>query len=253
MPEIMADRGVTEDPASKTEPVRVMIVDDFPVVCTGLRLYLERFPDLVVDCEAYDGTTALELAVRRRPDVAIIDVRLPPSDGITLAEQLREIAPEIRVLLISGWFENHLIERGLNAGVRGFIEKTEFPQQLATFVREVSQGGFCCSQAVRDQIEPSSGGGYRLIRKAGAELASLSERERVMLECIAQGASLKQAAKLIGVTYKSADHIKQNVMRKLDVHDRVELVRRAIREGWLRDPNRELPPLDPGDDEPPPA
>lgn len=249
MPEITADQGVVEDPPSQTQPVRVMIVDDFPVVCTGLRLYLERFPDLIVDCEAYDGTTALELAVQRRPDVAIIDVRLPPSDGITLAEQLREVAPEIRVLLISGWFENHLIERGLNAGVRGFIEKTEFPQQLAAFVREVSRGGFCCSQAVRDQIEPA-GDGYRLIRKAGTELASLSERERVMLECIAQGASLKQAAKLIGVTYKSADHIKQNVMRKLDVHDRVELVRRAIREGWLRDPNRELP-LEPPDEETP--
>jgi DNA-binding NarL/FixJ family response regulator len=223
-----------------------MLVDDFPVVCTGLRLYLERCPDILVDCEAYDGKTALKMAAERRPPVAIVDVRLPPTDGISLAEELRTAVPDTRVLLISGWFESYTIERGLKAGVRGFIEKTEFPHALAAFVREVSRGGFCCSQSVRDQIEQIDDG-YRLARGPGASLAELSIREREMLECIAQGASLKQAARLIGVTYKAADHLKQSVMKKLDVHDRVELVRLAIREGLLREPIRNwtINPTDP--------
>lgn len=235
------------DGASRNaQPVRVMLVDDFPVVCTGLRLYLERCPDILVDCEAYDGKTALKMAAERRPPVAIVDVRLPPTDGISLAEELRTAVPDTRVLLISGWFESYTIERGLKAGVRGFIEKTEFPHALAAFVREVSRGGFCCSQSVRDQIEQIDDG-YRLARGPGASLAELSIREREMLECIAQGASLKQAARLIGVTYKAADHLKQSVMKKLDVHDRVELVRLAIREGLLREPIRNwtINPTDP--------
>jgi DNA-binding NarL/FixJ family response regulator len=256
MPETIADRSDPEIREHASEPERVMVVDDFPVVCTGLRLYLERSSTIVVDCEAYDGTTALELAIQRRPPVAIIDVRLPPSDGITLAEQLRDASPETRVLLISGWFESYTIERALNAGVRGFIEKTEFPQQLAAFVHEVNRGGFCCSQSVRDQIEPF-GDGYRLIQGGSSHVSRLSDRERAMLECLAQGASLKEAARLIGVTYKSADHLKQNVMKKLDVHDRVELVRRALREGWLREPLRDVPPepteLDPPPPDEPPA
>lgn len=239
MPDIAAGLNEPRETVSReTQPVRVMLVDDFPVVCTGLRLYLERCSDIVVDCEAYDGKTALKMAVERRPPVAIIDVRLPPTDGITLAEELRTAAPETKVLLISGWFESYTIERGLKAGVRGFIEKTEFPQTLSAFVREVSQGGFCCSQSVRDQIEQIDDG-YRLARGAGATVADLSTKEREMLECLAQGASLKQAARLIGVTYKSADHLKQNVMKKLNVHDRVELVRLAIREGLLREPARD--------------
>lgn len=236
MSEVVADENVLpQEPVTKHAPLRVMLVDDFPVVCVGLRLYLERCPDIVVDCEAYDAKTALELASERRPPVAIIDVRLPPSDGITLAEQLREVAPETRVLLISGWFEPYTIERGLKAGVSGFIEKTEFLQRLSTFVREVSQGGFCCSQSVWEHIERSDGG-YRLIPSAASRVAMLTPKEREMFDCLAQGASLKDAARLIGVTYKSADHIKQSVMKKLDLHDRVELVRFAIREGFIREP-----------------
>lgn len=253
MPEVVADENVPPDTAGpKKEQLRVMLVDDFPVVCMGLRLYLERCPDIIVDCEAYDGKTALELAIERRPPVAIIDVRLPPSDGITLAEQLREAAPETRVLLISGWFEPYTIERGLRAGVSGFIEKTEFLQKLSTFVREVSQGGFCCSQSVWKHIERSEEG-YRLIPGTGSVVAALSGKEREMLECLAQGASLKQAARLIGVTYKSADHLKQNVMKKLDVHDRVELVRLAIREGIVTEPPRALPSNEGDEDESLPA
>jgi DNA-binding NarL/FixJ family response regulator len=236
MPEAVVDRnGPVQIADSPVTPVRVMLVDDFPVVCMGLRLYLERCSDILVDCEAYDGKTALELAVLRRPAVAVIDVRLPPTDGIALTQELREVAPETRVLLISGWFETITIERGLKAGVCGFIEKTEFPQQLPAFVRGVSQGEFCCSPTIRELIEPFRGG-YRLAPVAGTSVANLSKKERVMLEALARGASLKQAAREIGVTYKSADHIKQSVMKKLDVHDRVELVRLAIREGLLREP-----------------
>ncbi len=252
MSEVVADQSIPSEVAgSNAEQLRVMLVDDFPVVCMGLRLYLERCPDIIVDCEAYDAKTALELAIERRPPVAIIDVRLPPTDGIALAEQLREAVPETRVLLISGWFESYTIDRGLKAGVCGFIEKTEFLQKLSTFVREVSRGGFCCSQSVWEHIERSENG-YRLAPGAVSVVATLSTKEREMLELLAQGASLKQAARLIGVTYKSADHIKQNVMRKLDVHDRVELVKFAIREGVITETQPgSLPPDRLGDESSP--
>jgi DNA-binding NarL/FixJ family response regulator len=235
--------------ASARGPIRVLLVDDFPVVCMGLRLNLQRSADIIVDCEAYDAVSALNLAAQRLPAVAIIDVRLPPSDGITLAEQIRAVSPETRVLLISGSFESYTIERGLRAGVCGFLQKTDTLDNLSTFVREVSRGEFCCSHSVWEYLERSNEG-YRLIPEAASMIASLSDKERAMLKCLAQGASLKEAAQIIGTTYKSADSLKQNVMRKLKVHDRVELVRLAIREGILLEPEQAPPPPERGGSSP---
>lgn len=216
----------------QTTSVRVMIVDDHPIVCMGLRAGLERYPDIVVECEAHDGASALKLAGHRDIDVAIVDIRLPDVDGIDVAEQLRAMAPGMRCILISGDFSTSAFERGIRAGAHAFVLKTDSPQQLANVVRNVFGGQFCCSANLEPQLQPAPDG-FKITFEHGAGFSSLSAREREMLIALANGASLKQAAISLGITYKTADYVKQTVMKKLRIHDRVELARFAVREGLM--------------------
>ncbi|MGQ0636275.1 MAG: response regulator transcription factor [Planctomycetaceae bacterium] len=228
-----ADSARGEQAAEVTRPIKVMLVDDHPVVCVGIRAGWERFTDVTVDCEATDCAKALALVSRREIDVAIIDVRLPDCDGLDLAEQFRRLAPDLRVIMISGDFARSAIERGVQAGVRGFSLKTESPLQLAEFVRRVMRGEYCCSSQLEEQLRPGPQG-FGIAQEPGRGLSLLSERERDMLVELANGSSLKQASINMGLSYKSADYLKQNIMKKLEIHDRVELARFAVREGLLR-------------------
>lgn len=214
----------------ETERVRVMIVDDHPIVRLGIRTGLEQLGGLLVECEAEDGSTALELAADHALDVAIVDVRMPDMDGIEIAARLRERYTDLKIVLISGFFDTATVERGLEIGAHAFVVKTEPPRQLAEFVRQTLRGEFCCSECVRELIEPSSEG-FRVVAAGRPSLSDLSIRERSLLTILARGATLKLAAASLGVSYKAADHLKQQLMKKLRVHDRVELARFAFREG----------------------
>lgn len=220
--------------ASATEPAvpRVMVVDDHPIVRTGLRLILERFGKMCLDCEAPDGPTAIQLAQERAPDLVLLDVRLSGRDGLETAVRLREVCPATRVILLSGWFGAGVLLRGLEIGVDGFVLKSEPPLQLVRLIRQALAGEFCCSPAVQQMLETTHQG-HRVSSCDGVALAALSPQERNMLSCLAKGLSLKQAAHHLGVSYKSADHLKQDVMKKLAVHHRVDLVHFAIRTGLV--------------------
>lgn len=212
------------------ENVRVMIVDDHPIVRLGIRAGLQQLGGMQVECEAEDGSTALELAADHALDVAIIDVRMPDMDGIEIAARLSERYPNLRIVFISGFFDSATIERGLQVGAHAFVVKSERPQRLAEFVRQALRGEFGCSEEVREIIEPTPEG-FRLVTAGRPTLSDLSLRERALLTILARGATLKLAASSLGITYKAADHLKQQLMKKLRVHDRVELARFAFREG----------------------
>lgn len=221
-----------EESPEPTREIRVMLVDDQPIVRMGMRAGLERFGGIVIDCEAQDGDSTLSLAAQRPVDVCLLDVRLPDVDGLEVAERLREVAPAMRVILISGEFGLAAIERAVRAGVNGIVLKTELPQRLAIFVRDVFRGEYRCSRQLEEWLQPGPEG-FQIASGSCPVLTNLSAREREMLVALANGASLKQAASTLGVTYKSADHLKQSVMKKLRIHDRVELARFAVREGLV--------------------
>ncbi|HLJ10879.1 MAG TPA: response regulator transcription factor [Planctomycetaceae bacterium] len=211
--------------------IRVLLVDDHPVVRTGLRVGLERFGGIRVEGEAGDGSTAVDLARSLQPDVALLDVVMPAPDGFETAAAVLAVSSATRIALMSGAFSTRCLERGLGIGVRGFFLKTEPAQRFAAFVHEIHTGAFCCSQALHDILVPGPNG-YGLAA-ANGQLSSLTPRERSMLLELAKGSSLKQVAITIGISYKSADHVKQSLMNKLNLHDRVELARFAMREGLI--------------------
>ncbi|HEY3963460.1 MAG TPA: response regulator transcription factor [Planctomycetaceae bacterium] len=212
--------------------IRIIIVDDHPIVRMGLRAMLERAPGLQVVGEAGDCRSALALAETVQPDIALVDVNLPYVDGFDIAKLILEISAPTRVVMLSGAFDSSTLRRGTTIGVRGFILKMESPQKLTALIREIHLGGFCCSEGLCPPVTPDSE------EVPGAEgeksrLHLLSEKEQAMLIQLAKGASLKEAAKAIGISYKSADRVKQRVMKKLDIHDRVAIARFAIHEGLI--------------------
>jgi DNA-binding NarL/FixJ family response regulator len=209
-----------------------LLVDDHPAIRLGLRAGLEAFDGFVVAGEAGDGDTAIKLARAMQPDVAVVDVSMPGLDGFETAASIRAVSPPTRIALISGMFDAPRLNRGLAIGTRAFVLKTEHPREFAEFVREIHRGGCCCSKTLLDLLVPGPDG-FRLAPPEGPRLDSLTMREWKLFVRLARGESLKQAARTTGLSYKSADHLKQSLMKKLDVHDRVDLVRLAIREGLI--------------------
>lgn len=226
----MVSLGSGTDPGATS--VRVIIVDNQPIIRIGLRAILELAADLMVMGEADDFESAVALAEAVQPDVALVDVNLPHVDGFETAAAILKVSSPTRVAMISGAFDAGALQRGAGIGVRGFILKSESTHRLAVIVREIHLGGLCYSEGVCTTASAGSDD-HRGAAVERSRLQSLDSRELAMLIQLAKGASLKEAARVIGISYKSADRVKQRVMQKLDIHDRVEIARFAIREGLI--------------------
>ena len=155
------------------ETIRVLVIDDQEIFRFGLRVALKAYRDISLDCEAEDGPAGLALLAERKPDVAIVDVWLPGMDGVEVAEQIRQIRPETRILLVSGCFDDAALNRGIEIGVDGIITKTDPPREFAHFIREIHRGEFCCSPTVLES--PFVRLASPLPRVASAETAGTAE------------------------------------------------------------------------------
>lgn len=128
--------------------IRILVIDDQEFFRLGLRLGLKDFADICIDSEAADGPAGLALVAERKPDVAIVDIRLPGMNGVDVAEQIQHISPGTRIMLISGFFDDAAVIQGLQLGVDGIITKTDSPRQFACYVRRIHNGIFCCSPSI---------------------------------------------------------------------------------------------------------
>lgn len=209
--------------AHAQDEIGVFIVDDHPVVRAGLRMWLDGRDGICVLDEAPDGVVALERVAEIQPDVALIDLQLSQPDAIAVADRLRQRSALTRPILFTGSLDSHAVTHGLKSGIRGFVSKTAGLECIDRVIRHVFEGEFVVSPDLLMQFGEST--------TDSPLFADLLPREREMLVLLANGASLKQAAIRLQVTYKAADHLKQSLMKKLGVHDRIELVRLAIREG----------------------
>lgn len=135
--------------------IRVLVIDDQEIFRLGLRIGLRPFEDIELVGEAGDGETGLLLAEQRKPDVAMIDVCLPGMDGVEVAERIQDVSPQTRIMLISGYFDDAAIARGMAVGVDGIITKADSPTQFACFIRRVHKGVFSCSTSLLAQVLPS--------------------------------------------------------------------------------------------------
>ena len=207
---------------------RVLIADDHGIVRSGLRMLIDRQADMRVVAEADDGIAARELALRERPDVAVLDVSMPRMTGLQAAREIRAHAESVRVLLLSMHEDERYFLEGLEAGAAGYVLKRAADADLIDAIRAVAGGRTFLSpdsqKALMDEwLETGD---------AGAP-DDLTPRELEVLKLIAEAHTNKQIAEALGLAEKTVESHRSNVLAKLGMRDRVELVRYAIRRGLV--------------------
>jgi DNA-binding NarL/FixJ family response regulator len=206
--------------------IRILIADDHGIVRGGLRLLLDRQPDMEVVAEAVDGVEALTAAQAERPDVCVLDVSMPRMTGIQATRQIKAHVPDAAVLMLSMHDDERYLFDALKAGASGYVLKREVDHALLDAVRAVARGEAFLTNAVeRSMIREWMSDG-----SAGPE-EPLSPREQEVLKLIAEAYTNKQIAETLHVAEKTVESHRANLLRKLGMRDRVELVRYAIRRG----------------------
>ncbi|MEA2276991.1 MAG: hypothetical protein QOC78_1951 [Solirubrobacteraceae bacterium] len=208
--------------------MRLLIADDHGVVRGGLRLLLDRQADMQVVAEAADGADAVVQALAHRPDLAILDVAMPRLTGLQATREIKAVAPDIDVLILSMHDDERYIFEALKAGASGYVLKSEADQALVKAVRAVRRGDpFLTNSAQR-----------RLVREWMADGATgpseaLSPREQEVLKLVAEAYTTREIGEILHLAEKTVESHRGNLLRKLGMRDRVELVRYAIKKGLV--------------------
>ncbi|KOT96751.1 LuxR family transcriptional regulator [Streptomyces sp. NRRL F-4707] len=203
-----------------------MLVDDHQVVRRGLRTFLEVQDDIEVVGEAADGAEGVERAQELKPDVILMDVKMPGMDGVDALRRLRELDNHARVLVVTSFTEQRTVVPALRAGAAGYVYKDVDPDALAGAIRSVHAGHILLQPevagALLSQEESGSGPG-----RAG----SLTEREREVLGLIADGRSNREIARALILSEKTVKTHVSNILMKLDLADRTQAALWAVRHG----------------------
>ncbi|MFE5212608.1 response regulator [Streptomyces sp. NPDC056600] len=205
------------------EPVKVLVVDDHQVVRRGLRTFLEVQDDIEVVGEAGDGEEGVARAEELRPDVVLMDIRMPGSDGIEALRRLRSLGNPARVLVVTSFTERRTVVPALRAGATGYLYKDVDPDALAAAIRSVHAGHTVLQPEVAEVLlsqENGSGEG-----RGGA----LTDRERDVLGLIADGRSNREIARSLYLSEKTVKTHVSNILMKLDVSDRTQAALWAVR------------------------
>jgi DNA-binding NarL/FixJ family response regulator len=208
------------------QPIRVLIVDDHPVVRQGLRTFLDVQGDLTVVGEAADGETCVAEAERVRPDVVLLDLRMPGSDGLAALRGLREQGNPARVLVITSFTEPSAVLPAVRAGAAGYVYKDVDPPALAAAIRAVHAGHVLLHPDVAELLA-----GER--PSAATPAARLTARERQVLGEIARGRSNREIARALALSEKTVKTHVSAVLTKLGVQDRTQAALTAVRTGLV--------------------
>ncbi len=204
--------------------IRVVVADDHHLVRQGIRALLDRSEDIEVVGEADDGQTALDLVASLQPDVIVLDVTMPAVNGIQAAETLRHRGEDTAVVMLTMHADAALFRRAVAAGVRGYVLKESIADDLLLAIRTAHRRG--------TYFAPELAGAGAPVRSTGS-LPPLTNREREVLELIADGLTNKAIAARLDISIKTVERHRTAVMRKLDAHTVVELLRTAVREGYV--------------------
>jgi DNA-binding NarL/FixJ family response regulator len=205
--------------------IRILLADDHLVVRRGLRLVLESEPDLRVVHEAADGVEAVEMALEGDVDLAILDVSMPRMGGLQAAQELARRRPEVRMLMLSMHRSEQYFFEALRAGAAGYVLKSVADQDLIGACRAVMRGeAFIYPESER-----------QLIRRVldGDQETSLSDRESEILALVAEGHTTQAIADMLVISPRTVDRHRENLLAKLNLKNRVELTRYAIRIGLI--------------------
>jgi DNA-binding NarL/FixJ family response regulator len=206
--------------------LRILVADDHGIVRSGVKLLLDRQPDMEVIAEAEDGVDAVEQVIKHKPDVAILDVSMPRMTGLQATHEIKQQAPDVQVLILSMHDDERYLFEALRAGAAGYVLKRAADQDLVNAVRATGRGEpFLTSTAqqalIRDFLE------------RGDQREELTPREQEIVKLIAEAHTNKSIAEILHLSEKTVESHRSRVLQKLGMRDRVELVRYAIRRGLV--------------------
>jgi len=203
---------------SPAEPIRVLIVDDHEVVRVGLRSLVENHEQMEVVGEAATAAEAVELGLRLRPDVVIMDVRLPDQPGFVACREIIENAPATRVIMLTSYRDDEALFQSIAAGASGFLLKETRGRRLLDAIVAVHQGNALLDPVTTSKVLDRMRQGHR----EPHPIETLSEREMEILELIEQGATNREIAQQLHLSEKTVKHYVTNILSKLGVNRRVE-------------------------------
>jgi len=215
---------------SSKDPIRIMLVDDHAMVRSGLAAFLLIFDDLSLVAEASNGLEALRLCEQNRPDVVLMDLVMPEMDGAAATRAIKERFPEIQVLALTSFKEDHLVHQALEAGATGYLLKNISADQLATAIRDAHAG--------RPTLAPEAA--QALIRATRAAhqptptVEPLTEREQEVLALMVEGLGNSAIAERLVVSLSTVKFHVSNILAKLGVESRTEAVSRALKKRLVR-------------------
>ena len=212
-----------------SQTIRILIADDHPVIREGLSAMLSRVPGFEVVGEARDGKEAMDMALRLKPDIVLMDLRMPGMDGVEAMRLIHLQCETVRFIILTVYDNDEYIFEGIRAGASAYLLKDVSRETLIQAIREVHSGqSLLHPQITRKLLDRVSGG-------AGREHGSLlTERELEILQMMASGASNKEIALGLSISSHTVKTHVSNIYQKLEVNDRAEAVAKALREGILR-------------------
>ncbi len=216
-------------PKNKNSGRRILIVDDHPMMRTGLAQLIGHEADLKAGAEASNGRQALEAVGKNHFDLVLLDISLPDKNGLELIKDLRALRPELPVLVVSMHDEMIYAERVLRAGGRGYIMKQEGGQKFLQAIRQVLAGQIYVSEEMSARILETYSG--RQPESSGSPVQRLSDREFEVFQLIGQGIGTRAVAEQLHLSVKTVEVHRANIKEKLGVMTATELVRYAVR--WL--------------------
>ena len=214
--------------------LRVFVADDHAVLRDGLKALVNGQPDMEVVGEADNGRVAVEKAKELMPDIVLMDISMPDLNGVAAAEVLRQECPTIKILVLTAYKDKGYLDRFLKIGASGYVLKLSAADELIGAIRQVAAGEIYLDPEIADRITD----GYVRSRFLKGEIRQreLTMREEEVLRLIAQGHSNKEISNQLKIAVKTVESHKANLMQKLELRTRTEIVRYAVRQGWLQDP-----------------
>jgi two-component system response regulator NreC len=212
--------------------IRLILADDHAVVRSGLRMLLEAQPDIDIVAEVESGRQAVDEARKLRPDVILMDVQMPELNGIEATQQIKKLVPETAILALTMHEDDQYFFEMLHSGASGYVPKRAAPDELVTAIRTVARGEIflypsLATRLVQDYLKRADADDQPLLYD------DLTPREREVLVLIAEGLTNAEIADRLVISVKTVDRHRENIMRKLNMHNRIDLVKYAIRMGLI--------------------
>jgi DNA-binding NarL/FixJ family response regulator len=213
--------------------LRVLVADDHAVLRDGLKALVSAQPDMEIVGEAENGQTTYERAKELMPDVVLMDISMPELNGLQATELLRRDCPRVKILVLTAYKDKGYLDRLLTVGASGFILKLSAAEELIGAIRLVAEGKTYLDPHMVDRIAE----GYVRSKTLKGEVRQreLTSREEEVLRLIARGYSNKEVSTQLKIAVKTVESHKANLMRKLELRSRTEIVRYAVRQGWLQE------------------